>query len=120
MYKPVLSPHVFFPPLCGAAPFPHSASSAPSRAVSSPHVLAVVAVRRTEAQEDSGSLHMLICLFQHKLRKRVKSNPWRSLHTNAGTGLHFSINNGRNCNRSFTQDTNIQTYAFTIAQTHMH
>lgn len=56
MCKPVLSLHASSPPLCGAAPFPRSASSAPSRAVSSARVLAAAAARQKQEQEDeSGS-----------------------------------------------------------------
>lgn len=141
MYEPVLSLHASSPPLCGAAPFPRSASSVPSHAVSSARALAAAAVRRTEAQEDSASLH-------HVFTQMKKSCLSRDSHTNAETFicelilsfvflydfffftkfhiLHngswprcFYINNGRNCG-TFTQDANIQTYALGLAQTHMH
>lgn len=48
VYEPVLSPRASSPPLSGAAPFPRSASSAPSRAASSARARAAAAVGREE------------------------------------------------------------------------
>lgn len=50
-YQPALSLRASSPPLCGAAPFPRSASAAPSRAASSARVLAAAAVRGQKPQD---------------------------------------------------------------------
>lgn len=45
-YEPALALHASFPPLGGAAPVPRNVSVVPSRAVSAPHALAVVAIQK--------------------------------------------------------------------------
>lgn len=52
---PALSPLASSPPLYGAAPFPRSASSAPSHAASSALALAAAAARRRKNNERRGS-----------------------------------------------------------------
>lgn len=71
VHEPALFPRASSPPLCGVAPFPRSVSSAPSRAASSAHVLAAVAVGRTFTQgQHLIRLHTeLNCFLQIKTRR---------------------------------------------------
>lgn len=63
MYEPVLSLHASSPPLCGAAPFPRSASSAPSHAVSSARALAAAAVRKKRKHKKLQNHNTMTSLF---------------------------------------------------------
>lgn len=108
-YEPVLSLHASSLPLYGAAPFPRSASSVPSHAVSSAHALAAAAVRRTQAHKESGSQRNELSVFT-QIRKSCLSR--HSLPSTMGLGLDSFIKKGRNCS-TFTQDTNIGLYTCT-------
>ena len=69
MCEPVLALHASSPPLYGAAPFPHSVSSGPSRAVSSARALAAVAVDK----ENRSTSHTFNSLLLHNRRVLISS-----------------------------------------------